>query len=102
MSELPEDLWRRIMEIGVEKSVMDFEDLCRLSLTCKCLYKLSGEDSLWSSLLYRDFYYNEDDTIASKKELYKLMYLELKNPVHDHPWDYFSPLTTLDSPFELE
>ncbi|CAA2955972.1 F-box SKIP24, partial [Olea europaea subsp. europaea] len=55
MFELPEDMGRRIMQIGVENAILDFKDLCRLSLTCKFLYKLSGEDALWSSLLYQDF-----------------------------------------------
>ncbi|KAL2459327.1 F-box domain-containing protein [Forsythia ovata] len=81
MSELPDDVWRRIMVIGVENLVLDFEDLCRLSLTCKRLYKLSNEDSLWSLMLHQDFYYDEEDgTIASKKDFYKLSLLKL---LHD-------------------
>ncbi|CAI9779625.1 unnamed protein product [Fraxinus pennsylvanica] len=81
MSELPEDVWRRIMQIGVENSVLDFKDLCRLSLTCKCRYKLSGEDALWSSLLYQDFHDEEDGAIASKKGVYKHRYLKPPPPL---------------------
>ncbi|KAL2459717.1 F-box domain-containing protein [Forsythia ovata] len=83
MSELPGDVWRRIMVIGVENLVLDFEDLCRLSLICKRLYKLSNEDSLWSLMLHQDFYYDEEDgTIASKKDFYKLRYSQ---PYPHHP-----------------
>ncbi|KAI7991786.1 F-box protein SKIP24 [Camellia lanceoleosa] len=57
MSVLPEELWRRILEIGVVETpnLLNFKDLCCLSITCKRLYRLSNDPSLWSSLLSSDF-----------------------------------------------
>lgn len=56
MCTLPEELWRRILEIGViESSCLNFKDLCCLSITCRRLNRLSSEDSLWSSLFSSDF-----------------------------------------------
>ncbi|KAL2464264.1 F-box protein SKIP24 [Forsythia ovata] len=97
MSELPDDVWRRIMVIGVENLVLNFEDLCRLSLTYKRLYKLSNEDSLWFLMLHQEFYYDEEDgTIASKKDSYKLRYSQPCppppppfDPTSSSPWDNF-------------
>ncbi|THG00245.1 hypothetical protein TEA_000699 [Camellia sinensis var. sinensis] len=49
MSVLPEELWRRILEIGVVETpnLLNFKDLCCLSITCKRLYRLSNDPSLW-------------------------------------------------------
>ncbi|KAL7197857.1 hypothetical protein ACSBR2_020388 [Camellia fascicularis] len=57
MSVPPDELWRRILEIGVveTQNLLNFKDLCCLSITCKRLYRLSNDPSLWSSLLSSDF-----------------------------------------------
>ncbi|XAR48330.1 hypothetical protein NMG60_11031107 [Bertholletia excelsa] len=56
MSALPEELWRRILEIGIETpNSLTFRDLCSLSITCSFLHRLSSDDSLWASLLSSDF-----------------------------------------------
>lgn len=55
MSNLPDELWRRILEMGVESSKLNFKDISCISITCRRLNRLSAEDTLWSSLLYSDF-----------------------------------------------
>lgn len=55
MSGLPDELWRSIMEIGIETKSLDYKNLCCLSITCRRLRRLAAEDSLWSRLLLSDF-----------------------------------------------
>ncbi|CAO2820499.1 unnamed protein product [Amaranthus hypochondriacus] len=81
MSELPDELWRRILELGVQTSAINtqsfsFKDLCCISISCKRLYRLSNEDSLWSSLLSADFpsIISNTSSSSSSKELYKSRY----------------------------
>ncbi|GMH29973.1 hypothetical protein Nepgr_031816 [Nepenthes gracilis] len=82
MSALPEELWRRILEIGVERSNLSYKDLCCLSISCRRFHRLSDEDSLWSSLLSSDFpqHNNSDPSFlstsrsSSSKTLYKIRY----------------------------
>ncbi|KAI4378411.1 hypothetical protein MLD38_015892 [Melastoma candidum] len=60
---LPDDLWRKILEIGAKTTknssgfdrILSYRDICLLSITCRRFRRLSGEDSLWSHLLASDF-----------------------------------------------
>lgn len=53
---LPEELWRRILEVGVmESSSLNYKDLCCVSITCRLLNRLSNEDPLWVHLHSFDF-----------------------------------------------
>ncbi|KAG8372320.1 hypothetical protein BUALT_Bualt12G0053900 [Buddleja alternifolia] len=95
MSMLPDDLWNRIMEIGIGTKSLDYKDICRLSVTCRGLRLLAGDDSVWSPLLLSDFASsskdlnlikndgdcignnnrNSDSTVSAKfKSLYKIRY----------------------------
>ncbi|EPS73578.1 f-box family protein [Genlisea aurea] len=55
MAILPDELWRRIMEIGVEKNIVDYRSLCCLCIVSRRFRSLSDDDSLWMSLLLSDF-----------------------------------------------
>ncbi|KDP39627.1 hypothetical protein JCGZ_02647 [Jatropha curcas] len=55
MSSLPDELWRQILEIGIQNEKFSYKDLCCVSITCRRLHRLSSEDSLWSHLLSSDF-----------------------------------------------
>ncbi|KAL6988175.1 hypothetical protein U1Q18_013923 [Sarracenia purpurea var. burkii] len=56
MSDLQDELWRRIIEIGIETpNLLNYKDLCCLSITCRRLRRLSNEESHWFSLLSSDF-----------------------------------------------
>ncbi|XP_059647247.1 F-box protein SKIP24 isoform X2 [Cornus florida] len=97
MSFLPDELWRRILEIGVQNpnSVLTFKDLCCLSISCRRLDRLSSDDLLWSVLLSSDFPQTQDSsrssstssssTNSSSKTLYKIRFeieRERKRLVH--------------------
>ncbi|KAJ4833742.1 hypothetical protein Tsubulata_003873 [Turnera subulata] len=55
MSVLPDELWRLILEAGIETFKLSYKDLCCISISCRRLHRLSDEDSLWSRLLSSDF-----------------------------------------------
>ncbi|KMZ62625.1 F-box protein SKIP24 [Zostera marina] len=56
MTNLPGDLWRKILEMGVERSGgLDHRDLVCLSISCTLFRRLSSEPLLWTILLERDF-----------------------------------------------
>lgn len=74
MAVLPDELWRRILEIGaIENSpnLLNFKDLCSLSITCRTLKRLSGEDFIWSSFLSSDFSQSRIQSSSAKFQ-YKL------------------------------
>ncbi|KAF0892133.1 hypothetical protein E2562_013497 [Oryza meyeriana var. granulata] len=54
-SDLPDELWARVLELGAASSALGFRDLCALAIACRRLRRLSLHPSLWSSLLSRDF-----------------------------------------------
>ncbi|GLT59627.1 hypothetical protein SLA2020_324350 [Shorea laevis] len=73
-NEIPDELWRNILEIGTKNSVLTHKDLCCLSISCRRLRRLSGENSLWSHLLSFDFpnqISQPSSSSASAKSLYK-------------------------------
>ncbi|AES80979.1 putative F-box domain-containing protein [Medicago truncatula] len=73
MSSLPEELWSRILEIGIEKSSLSYKDLCCISISCHLLHRLSSDDSLWNGLISSDFPSSSASSLASSsKSLYKL------------------------------
>ncbi|CAL2270579.1 unnamed protein product [Prunus armeniaca] len=82
MSALPEELWRRILEIGVQRRGFSYKDLCCLSISSRRLHRLSDEDFLWSHLLSSDFppfFSPSSSSITSAhsstcKSLYKVRY----------------------------
>ncbi|KAG8372311.1 hypothetical protein BUALT_Bualt12G0053000 [Buddleja alternifolia] len=85
LSVLPDDLWNRIMEIGIETKSLDHKDICRLSAACRRLRRLAGDDSVWLLLIHSGFpYFGNDldfsdiincDNGGSKfKSLFKIRY----------------------------
>ncbi|KAA8519027.1 hypothetical protein F0562_016199 [Nyssa sinensis] len=82
MSVLPDELWRRILEIGIQTSnLLNYKDLCCLSITCRRLCRLSNEDPLWSALVSSDFPQSKDSSFSSSsssnssfKTLYKIKF----------------------------
>ncbi|CAH9099334.1 unnamed protein product [Cuscuta europaea] len=90
-SELPDELWRRILETGIELLNFTYKDLCCLSITCRRLNRISGEDSFWNSLLSSDFHRpqphdsSSSSTPVKAKLLYKIRYerdIERKRLAH--------------------
>ncbi|KAG2592496.1 hypothetical protein PVAP13_5NG555500 [Panicum virgatum] len=54
-SDLPDELWARVLELGVVSSALGFRDLCCLAIASRRLGRLSLHPALWSALLSRDF-----------------------------------------------
>ncbi|XP_066312778.1 F-box protein SKIP24-like isoform X1 [Miscanthus floridulus] len=54
-SDLPDELWARVLEMGVASSALGFRDLCCVAIASRCLGRLSVYPVLWSELLSRDF-----------------------------------------------
>ncbi|KAL5547035.1 hypothetical protein UlMin_006722, partial [Ulmus minor] len=75
MSILPDELWRRILEIGVQTRGFTYKDLCCLSISSRRLRRLSEDDHLWSHLLSSDFPPNSTPFPSkSSKAVYKLRF----------------------------
>ncbi|OMO88007.1 hypothetical protein CCACVL1_08597 [Corchorus capsularis] len=74
--ELPDELWRKILEIGIKASNFTYKDLCCVSISCRRLRRLSDEDSLWSHLLSVDFpnQIPSPPSSSSPKSLYKIRF----------------------------
>lgn len=81
MSSLPDELWRRILEIGIGIGMrsLTYKDLCCISISCRRLHRLSSEDSLWNHLLSSDFSplphpHSSAASSSSSKSLYKFRF----------------------------
>ncbi|XP_065636204.1 F-box protein SKIP24 [Quercus suber] len=77
-SFLPDELWRRILEIGIKTSGFRYKDLCSISISCRRLHRLSNENSLWSHLLSSDFPSSSSSSSSSSttKSSTKTLYRE--------------------------
>ncbi|KAF3441468.1 hypothetical protein FNV43_RR15382 [Rhamnella rubrinervis] len=76
MTSLPDELWSRILEVGVQSRGFTYKDLCCLSISCRRLQRLSDDDSLWSHLLSSDFPLDSSSasSLITAKALYKLRF----------------------------
>ncbi|GMN35181.1 hypothetical protein TIFTF001_042183 [Ficus carica] len=77
MSALPDELWRGILEIGVQTRGFTYKDLCCLSISSRRLRRLSDDDDLWSLLLSSDFTLSDrsaSPSLPSSKSLYKFRF----------------------------
>ncbi|KAM3352147.1 hypothetical protein ACQJBY_023801 [Aegilops geniculata] len=54
-SDLPDELWARVLELGAASAALGFRDLCCLAIASRRLRRLSLHPPLWSALLSRDF-----------------------------------------------
>lgn len=79
---LPDELWRRILELGTLSGTLTYRDLCCLSISARRMRRLSGEGSLWSILLASDFLNNGTSATTTKttagngswKTVYRIRY----------------------------
>lgn len=75
MSELPDELWRQILEIGVNSHGLNYKDLCCVSISSRRLRRLSDDDCFWSHLLSSDYPSSSSSfpsSASSAKSLYKI------------------------------
>ncbi|KAF8716814.1 hypothetical protein HU200_025909 [Digitaria exilis] len=54
-SDLPDELWARVLELGAASSTLGFRELCCLAIASRRLGRLSLHPDLWSALISRDF-----------------------------------------------
>ncbi|XP_024403253.1 F-box protein SKIP24 isoform X2 [Physcomitrium patens] len=54
MGCLPDELWTKILGLGIEKEVLDYRDLCSLAFVCRRIKKISYFDCIWRPLWERD------------------------------------------------
>ncbi|KAJ7564227.1 hypothetical protein O6H91_02G008300 [Diphasiastrum complanatum] len=52
---LPDELWIQVFTAGVESAILDYRDVCSLSIVCRRLWRLTNLDCTWQILLSRDF-----------------------------------------------
>ncbi|CAA0809759.1 F-box protein SKIP24 [Striga hermonthica] len=69
MSALPDELWTKIMEIGINGRTLDYKNLCCLSITCRRLRRLAADDALWSLLLLSDYPSSGGDSSSSNRDV---------------------------------
>ncbi|KAL5699220.1 hypothetical protein ACHQM5_030155 [Ranunculus cassubicifolius] len=71
-AELPDEILLKILESGIQNSILSRSDVLSFSSCCKSFNKLSNEESIWSSLVTLDFpgCINRISN-CSKKDLYK-------------------------------
>ncbi|KAI3726375.1 hypothetical protein L1987_66172 [Smallanthus sonchifolius] len=99
--QLPDELWRWILELGVKTSCLTYKDLCCLSMSCRRLNRLSKEDVLWSTLLSFDFpsHSSSSTNRQSLKSIYQIRFekdkakkllaerrvvLRIESQIHEH------------------
>lgn len=72
---IPDEIWSKILVLGVTKSLINYRDLCSLSITSRRLRRLSGHPSLWSTLISLDFpNSSSSNSDPPSKSLYKLRF----------------------------
>ncbi|PWA76370.1 F-box domain, cyclin-like protein [Artemisia annua] len=98
---LPDELWRWILELGVETSCLTYKGLCCVAMTSRRLNRLSKENVLWSKLLSSDFPAHPSSSInnQSSKSLYQIKFekdkvkkrlaerravLRIESQIHEH------------------
>ncbi|KAJ0753995.1 putative F-box-like domain superfamily protein [Helianthus annuus] len=98
---LPDELWRWILELGVNTSCLTYKDLCCISMSCRRLNRLSKEGVLWSKLLSFDFpaHVSSSTDRQSPKSIYQIRFekdkvkkllaerravLRIESRIHEH------------------
>lgn len=54
MGSLPDELWTKILGMGIEKGVLDYRDLCSLAFVCRRISRISSLECIWRPLWQRD------------------------------------------------
>ncbi|KAI3768246.1 hypothetical protein L2E82_18771 [Cichorium intybus] len=97
---LPDELWRWVLELGVETSSLTYKDVCCISMASRRLNRLSKEDIIWSKLLSSDFPTTpSSSTSLSPKSIYQTRFekdkakkrlaekravLRIESQIHEH------------------
>ncbi|CAM8959036.1 hypothetical protein QQ045_005181 [Rhodiola kirilowii] len=75
MSVLPDELWRKILEIGIRACNFTYKDLCCIGISCRRLSRLSDEDEFWSAFLSQEFPQTTSaNSSLTSKSLYRVRF----------------------------
>jgi len=86
MGLLPDELWTKILGLGVENQVLDYRDLCSLAFVSRLIRRISSEEDIWRSLWERDqvelraglgFLSGRDSEIKSFRDFYRVRWISL-------------------------
>lgn len=55
IGSLSDELWLRVLRLGVDGGFLDHKDLCSLSCVSHRLSRLSSSDSIWQRAFHRKF-----------------------------------------------
>lgn len=72
MACLPDEVWTEALQAGVCGGVLDYRDLCSLSIAGRALNRLASLTALWKPLFERDF--PQDTSTSATQSDYKSRY----------------------------
>ncbi|KAG0459475.1 hypothetical protein HPP92_022603 [Vanilla planifolia] len=78
MSFIPDELWSKILEMGVATARLSCRDLCCIAITCRRLNLLSNEPRLWYILLSLDFPLPNSTSSMPSKSVYRTRFEKVK------------------------
>eukprot|EP00250_Pteridium_aquilinum_P005497 c15582_g1_i1 orf=34-741(+) len=81
MACLPDEVWTDALQAGVRSGVLDYRDLCCLSIASRPLNRLASLASLWKLLFLRDFPHDSSTlplTSTDYKATYKARFEKIK------------------------
>ncbi|KAF3341150.1 F-box protein SKIP24 isoform X1 [Carex littledalei] len=55
MESLPDDVWHKILQIGIQEERLEHTDLCSLAIVNSHFDQLTQDPALWATLVSRDF-----------------------------------------------
>jgi len=70
IGSLSDELWLRVLRLGIDGGFLDHKDLCSLSCVSHRLSRLSSSDSIWQRAFHRKFAPPSDGVPGSKREEY--------------------------------
>ncbi|XP_057823967.1 F-box protein SKIP24 isoform X1 [Cryptomeria japonica] len=81
MSAIPDEIWMQIMDIGVQRNILNYRDLSSLAISSRRLCRLSNHSFLWELLWTKDFPSDSIPESLTKdlKSLYKQKFERVKS-----------------------
>eukprot|EP01018_Ginkgo_biloba_P038663 Gb_19944 [translate_table: standard] len=81
MAALPDEIWTRIMEAGIQQNLLNYRDLSSIAISSRRLCRLSKQDCLWKFLWSQDFPSDarQGGLLKNVKLLYKSKFERVKS-----------------------
>jgi len=80
MDTVPDEIWTRIFEIGIEQNILSYRDLSSIAISSRRLCRLSGQNGVWKLLWAKDFPSEADSAAFHQKykSIYRLKFERIK------------------------